>query len=126
MIKLARLEHDATLKVDFAPYDSENAGYNEVDLTPLNFGRHKGKTPKQVLEKAPSYLLWLKDNDKGYARRISDKLYAEAKAAVAKPEGRTIGKHYRRGVESDVAPWEDDPRTSVNFMECDGHGGFSV
>lgn len=31
----------------------------DLDHKPLNFGKHKGKTPEWVAENDPSYLLWL-------------------------------------------------------------------
>lgn len=30
-----------------------------TDYIPLNFGAHKGKTPRQLLDSDPSYVVWL-------------------------------------------------------------------
>lgn len=33
----------------------------KLDHTPLVFGKHKGKTPSEVAEHDPSYIVWLYD-----------------------------------------------------------------
>ena len=33
-----------------------------IDDTPLNFGKHRGKTPRVVAKLDPSYIVWLKAN----------------------------------------------------------------
>lgn len=48
----------------------------------FTFGKHKGKTVKQVMEEDPSYLLWADDNVEGfelsnYLRDKAEKLDSE-------------------------------------------------
>lgn len=33
-----------------------------IDQTPLTFGKHKGKTPSELLDEYPSYLAWMLKN----------------------------------------------------------------
>jgi hypothetical protein len=33
-----------------------------LDATPLTFGKYKGKTPDQVCEGDPSYIVWMYEN----------------------------------------------------------------
>ena len=32
----------------------------ELDHTPIGFGKHKGKTPEEIAELDPEYLIWAK------------------------------------------------------------------
>lgn len=48
----------------------------------FTFGKHKGKTVKQVMFEDPSYLLWADDNIEGfelsdYLRDKAERFYAE-------------------------------------------------
>jgi len=45
------------------------------DDQPLLFGKYVGKTPKEVLEEDPSYIVWLFDN---IENQVSQELYEEA------------------------------------------------
>ncbi len=44
--------------------------------TIMSFGKHKGKTVKEVMETDPSYLLWADDNVEGF--ELSDYLRDKA------------------------------------------------
>lgn len=35
-----------------------------IDSTPLTFGKHAGKTPEEVAEEDPSYIIWMYENVK--------------------------------------------------------------
>ena len=35
------------------------------DHTPLTFGKYKGKTPEEIAEYDPSYVVWMYDNVSG-------------------------------------------------------------
>lgn len=35
-----------------------------LDTTPLTFGRYKGKTPEQIADLDPSYIVWMYENVK--------------------------------------------------------------
>jgi len=34
----------------------------DIDNTPLTFGKHKGKTPNEILESDTSYIVWMWGN----------------------------------------------------------------
>jgi hypothetical protein len=51
--------------------------YEAMDSTPLRFGRHKGKTPLELLTIDPSYLVWLDGELK--PRRVSQVLATHAR-----------------------------------------------
>lgn len=38
----------------------------DADHLPLVFGKYKGKTPSEVAETDPSYIVWMFDNVKNY------------------------------------------------------------
>lgn len=56
-----------------------------LDSTPLPFGRHKGKTPIEVLSIEPSYLVWLDRECK--PKRVSNFLAAQARNMSALRRG---------------------------------------
>ena len=47
---------------------------NFVDNMPLEFGKHQGKTPNEIAEIDPSYIVWLYDNleEKFVTRALRD------------------------------------------------------
>jgi len=47
----------------------------DIDDQPLLFGKHQGKTPKELLEEDPSYLVWLYETMED---QLSTALYEEA------------------------------------------------
>ena len=51
-------------------------GEQDLDFTPLTFGKHQGRTPEQVSIKDPGWIVWAKKNITN--RQIcSDALYRE-------------------------------------------------
>ena len=52
----------------------------ELDHTKFVFGKHVGKSPSEIAECDPGYLVWLCENVKPL--RCSDALYRECKAEV--------------------------------------------
>ena len=53
-----------------------------LDDQPLPFGKYKGKTPNEVLEIDPQYLIWWYENVVTTAdNHVSKNLYRHAKAA---------------------------------------------
>ena len=40
-----------------------------LDDTPIGFGKHSDKTPNEVADEDPSYLLWAYNNGKGICSR---------------------------------------------------------
>lgn len=62
-----------------------NLTEDNMDTTPLTFGRYKGKTPFQVLTIDPSYLVWL---DREFRpTRISSELANQAKNLISATRG---------------------------------------
>lgn len=59
--------------------------YEAMDWTPLAFGRHKGKTPIELLTIDPSYLVWLDGEFK--PKRVSNFLAAQARNMSALRRG---------------------------------------
>ena len=35
--------------------------YSSLDFEPINFGVHLGKTPEEIAQESPSYIVWLYD-----------------------------------------------------------------
>lgn len=44
-----------------------------LDKTPLGFGKHKGKTPEEIADVDPGYIVWLYENVK--PPKVSRTLY---------------------------------------------------
>ena len=40
-----------------------------TDIMPLDFGSHRGKTPRQLLDSDPSYVVWLHETIPGVVTR---------------------------------------------------------
>lgn len=38
------------------------ADERSLDVQPLRFGKHKGKTPREIAREDPSYITWLRAN----------------------------------------------------------------
>lgn len=55
---------------------------NAIDHIPLTFGKHKGKTPHNILDSNPSYLIWMYENIS--PPPCTKELYATAQLAVIK------------------------------------------
>lgn len=51
----------------------------ELDTTPLDFGKYKGKTPEQIANINPGYIVWL--FEKTQRQVFSPDLYEECKLA---------------------------------------------
>jgi hypothetical protein len=52
---------------------------NFVDNTPLEFGKFRGKTPNEIAEIEPSYIVWMYDNlDEKFVTRALRDLCEEA------------------------------------------------
>jgi hypothetical protein len=51
-----------------------------MDHTPLAFGKHVGKTPEEIAEIDPSYILWLYTKTEG---NVSRALYAACRDDIA-------------------------------------------
>lgn len=66
-----------------------------LDFTPLDFGKHKGKTPDRVSEEDPSYIVWLWNT---FNPKKTSKLLYEA----------CMADLYEKDADSDDdrAPWE--------------------
>ncbi len=45
---------------------------NDIDFTPLTFGKYKGKTPREIYDYDPGYLVWMSMAIK--PSRVSDRL----------------------------------------------------
>jgi uncharacterized protein (DUF3820 family) len=54
----------------------------DIDFTPLMFGKHRGKTPRQIYDIDPGYLAWMHKAIK--PARVSERL-AQLAESVAKP-----------------------------------------
>lgn len=67
-----------------------------MDDQPLGFGKHKGATPRQLLDDDPSYLCWLYEN----TGKCSRGLYLTA--------------DIRRQYERDEIDWERDDPPALN------------
>jgi uncharacterized protein (DUF3820 family) len=52
-----------------------------LDHTPLNFGKYKGKTPDEISEHDPSYIVWMYNNIK--PKPCSEWLMEVCKADIA-------------------------------------------
>jgi uncharacterized protein (DUF3820 family) len=62
---------------------------SKLDHTPLTFGQYKGRTPAQIAEFNPKYLVWLKDTVTNRGELVSDLLYRDCvKAPSPKYEKR--------------------------------------
>lgn len=46
---------------------------DDLDNTSLTFGKHKGKTPDEISEEDPGYIIWMAENIK--EQHCSDALY---------------------------------------------------
>lgn len=99
--------HDTVLKndVDFLsnfagrPRSVDYAGrivLGKDDVPTINFGKHKGKTVREVYETEPSYFAWIKDGDftmdtKSQFARLKEQYDQEKKEAMSKPlEGEAL------------------------------------
>jgi hypothetical protein len=38
----------------------------DADDTPLTFGKHRGKTPNEIADEFPSYVVWLRETIRPY------------------------------------------------------------
>jgi hypothetical protein len=65
-----RIKLSSNLLVD---EEDEEKG-KEIDERPLKFGKHIGKTPKEVAKIEPSYIVWLADRS-GDFDIVSEELY---------------------------------------------------
>lgn len=66
-----------------------------MDATPLKFGKFKGKTPEQVAEIKPDYLVWAYENVAQFAV-CSDALYRECGGKGSRAKGKDANDEYER------------------------------
>lgn len=55
-------------------------GGEDIDNTPLTFGKYKGDTPDEISEHDPGYIIWMAENIK--EQYCSDALYQFCQKAV--------------------------------------------
>ena len=67
----------------------------QLDHTPLSFGKYKGKTPSEVAEGDPGYIVWLYDT---WADQRRPQLVSKALADDCRHDVRD---------EDDDGPWGD-------------------
>lgn len=67
---------------------------DDLDTTPLTFGKHRGKTPEEIADEDPSYVVWLYENVK--PRRCSRSL-----AVACEAETRELDEDARHRIDDD-------------------------
>lgn len=74
-----------------------------IDDTPLGFGKYANLTPRQVLYRDPSYILWMSDNLDD--EKCTPDLVDDARDAMDEERG-PVSENQRRS-------WQDDPQEDV-------------
>lgn len=59
-----------------------HAASTDIDFAPLAFGKHRGKSPREIFDFDPGYLVWMHKAIK--PARVSDRL-AQLAESIAKP-----------------------------------------
>lgn len=62
------------------PRDTESVASSALDNLPLDFGKHRGKTPTQLLKTDPGYIVWIRENTERLC--FSEETYQRAKQLV--------------------------------------------
>jgi len=58
----------------------EQALEASVDDTPVDFGKHKGRTPREILYNDPGYIVWAKENTQRFecSEELLDQAYEDS------------------------------------------------
>jgi hypothetical protein len=62
----------------------------QLDHTPVQFGKYKGKTPSDIADEDPGYIIWMSEQ-KGLSDKVSALLVKTCKAEVLESRSR---RHY--------------------------------